>query len=120
MPTLLNNCGSCVDLVFAECEDIEIAPQSGLSANTEYYWELRDQHDNVWKGNTTTSANGVITLASDFFPDGLFVTGIGSLSIVVKEHEGDTESVELTWNGIAYSCVNISFENVQPLNPYGY
>lgn len=120
MPNLLNTCEDCVSLVYQECEDIQLSPQSGITANTLYYWRVEDQHGNVWKGSATSSANGVVTIPESAFPVGMFYKGIGSLKVELRLNEIDTETVAMMWNGVSYDCVNVSFEDNQTLEPYGY
>lgn len=120
MANLLNNCLECAGLVFESCSDIELAPASGITANTLYYWRVEDQFGNVWKGSATSSANGVVTIPESAFPVGMFYKGIGSLKIELRVNEIDTDTVSMMWNGIEYDCVEVTFEDNQTNDPYGY
>lgn len=118
MPSLLNQCGSCIELVFDECSDLVIAPVSGLSPSTDYWWFLTDHFGNIYKHSVTSDADGNISISPDHLPAGFLTSAIGAVTITIRDDEHSMVDIPLTYNGTAYDCIQATFQKVTELTGY--
>lgn len=118
MPSMLNQCGECVELVFDECTDIVIAPTSGLNPNTVYWWFLEDSQGNIYKHSVTSDADGNLSISPDHLPEGFLTAGIGQVTITIRDDENSLVDIPLTYNSTAYDCIIASFANSTVITGY--
>lgn len=118
MPSLLDTCGPCIELVFDECSDLVIAPTSGLAANTTYWWFVEDGQGNTWKHSATTDGAGVLSISPDYLPEGLLMSWTGTLTITIKDDEHASVNTTLTYGSTEYDCIIATFESATELTGY--
>jgi len=118
MPSLLDTCGGCIELVFDECTDLVIAPTSGLESDTTYWWFVEDQQGNIWKHSATTDGAGVLSISPDYLPDGFLTEAIGAVTITIKDDEHANVNTTLTYGSTEYDCIIATFESATELTGY--
>ena len=118
MATLLNQCGECIEFVYDECTDIVIAPDSGITANTTYWWFITDQFGNIYKHSVLSTADGVISISPDHLPAGFLTSAIGQVTIAVRDDEHATTDTTLVWGDVDYTCILASFQYSTEISGY--
>jgi hypothetical protein len=103
-------CATCYPVRLGDCPDA-LTFNIGITANTEYAYEICDSQGNTYEGETTTNGSGNVSISTSDVPfdayPGLFNKWSGSFRLTL--YDGDGDAVPFTVSGTEYTCIAFSF-----------
>jgi len=115
-------CSSCLSVSLPSCP-AQLILNAGLIANTKYRWEIKDKHNIVYNGVTTTDATGLLQISVADNPDipkGLFMSFSGSfiLKVYVWVSDYQVQNAQFFIASTTYDCAELMFKNYMPSVSY--
>lgn len=96
----------CFEATISTCSS-DIFLKAGLAAATEYFWVLRDRHNNVYQRKVTTDGDGTLVMEAAALPVGLNPYS-GALNLSIRKGDDYLQLVALTFGEETYTCVHIN------------
>lgn len=111
-------CSSCYQYSLPACAAstgfFEI--KGALGVETELRWYVEDKFGHITTGTATTDDSGTILIPLDEFPEGYFTPWSGVFTIYFKAEDSDTEVIEMTFGEEDYSCIKLTFSDIDSEN----
>ena len=104
----LTICEECKELEFPSCFTSITLP-IGLSINQEVYIWLKDKNNHYYTSYAQAEINGDLIVTSAMFPDLKFTAFSGVWEFTVSSVEDSNTRETMTIATVAYTCVNITF-----------
>lgn len=110
-------CPSCYQATVKACST-SIVLKAGLTADTSYYWVIKNKFGKLYQRQATTDVNGNLTIDLTVLPEGATNEFSGFFELTIKEGTNYLNSVNMTFGEKAYGYVMFDFAAIDDTNAH--